>query len=120
MDYKKMSEVELRGILNEYINRCSDLMDLIGEYLQGKANLQMSNLIHDTYATLKSEIKEIAHYCDKISNKNYNNKFYSAYFKPSFFEASAWGFTAKINSVINQRLYSSVEEAHYKLGKYIH
>ena len=119
MEYKYLSETELRNLLNEYIDRCSQLMDLIAEYLEGNADIQKDYLIHNTYRKLKSEIIDIAHYCDLVRNENYNNKFYSAYFKPSFFEAGAWGFTAKINGAINQKFYSAVEEAHYKLGKYI-
>ena len=37
---------------------------------------------------------------------------------PSIREAAAFGFDVPINNTINQRMYSAVEEAHYKMTKY--
>ncbi|MCI8616140.1 MAG: hypothetical protein HFJ01_13805 [Lachnospiraceae bacterium] len=73
--------------------------------------------IKRTYANLKDELREDAHYKKLDRNRN-GSLLYTGVFLPSIREAAAFGFNASINSAINQKMYSAVEEAHYKLTKY--
>ena len=71
------------------------------------------------YKRLKQNIKNEAHRCDLIANRKEFTQFEKQYYAPSIKEANAWGFTSPINAKINRDFYNSVEEAHYKLRKYI-
>ena len=82
-------------------------------------NNENNDEIRIRYKELKQKIKEEAHRCDLIVNQKKFTQFEKKYYAPSIREASAWGFTSPINAKINLTFYSSVEEAHYKLGKYI-
>ena len=55
----------------------------------------------------------------KTANSEKFTQFEKQYYAPSIKEANAWGFTSPINAKINRDFYNSVEEAHYKLRKYI-
>ena len=75
---------------------------------------------------MKNAVKEMLLYTTlkiiitvKIANRKKFTQFEKQYYAPSIKEANAWGFTSPINAKINRDFYNSVEEAHYKLRKYI-
>jgi len=116
MDYKNMTDSELAAVMVRLINRVLQLEDAIGQYLNGISVDE--GYIRQGYTQLKSELRACAHYLDLCENKN-GSRLYTAFFAPSILEAAAWGFTAPINCRINHRMFSSVEEACYKLRKYL-
>lgn len=116
MDFRTMSDSELASVMVNYINRVSHLQDIIGRYLEGYDNISAEQ-IQKCYTELKNEIHKDAHYLGLVRNHD-GSSLYMGAFSPSIREASAFGFTTPINSGINQSMYSSVEEAHYKLTKY--
>lgn len=116
MDFKIMEDSELAKVMINYIYRIENLLDIIGRYLDGNNSISEER-IKSTYANLKEELREDAHYIKLERNCN-GSLLYMEVFSPSIREAAAFGFNVPINSAINQRMYSAVEEAHYKLTKY--
>lgn len=118
MDYKNMTDAELASVMVNYINRVKHLKDIIGRYLDGSdQGCIHPNQIRAEYEKLKSELREDAHYLYLVRNRN-GSVLYRCAFAPSIREATAFGFTVPVNATINQKMYSAVEEAHYKLRKY--
>lgn len=116
MDFKIMTDSELAKIMVNYIGRIESLLDIIGRYLEGNDNIPVGN-IKRIYADLKEELREDDHYLRLERNRD-GSSLYMRAFVPSIREAAAFGFNVSINSTINQRMYSAVEEAHYKMTKY--
>ena len=118
MDYKNMSDSELATIMVNQINRTAHLQMIIARYLDGSdhGSIPAEN-IKNEYRQLKQEICKDADYLDKTKNAN-GSDLYVYYFRPSIRNAAAFGFTVPVNSAINQKMYSAVEEAHYRLCKY--
>lgn len=116
MDFKFMTDSELANIMVNYIFRIENLLDIIERYLEGN-NSVSAEKIKRTYANLKDELREDAHYIKLVRNSN-GSLLYMNVFSPSIREAAYFGFSVSINSAVNQRMYSAVEEAHYKLTKY--
>lgn len=116
MDFKIMTDSELANIMVNYIGRIESLLDIIGKYLEGNDNIPAGK-IKRIYADLKEELREDAHYL-RLERNREGSSLYMGAFVPSIREAAAFGFNVSINSAINQRMYSAVEEAHYKLTKY--
>ena len=118
MDYKNMTDAELAAVIVNYINRVKHLKDIIGRYLDGSDHACVhANQIRAEYRKLKAELREDAHYLYLVHNRN-GSVIYRCAFAPSIREAAAFGFTVPVNTIINQKMYSAVEEAHYKLRKY--
>lgn len=120
MELKRMDDPELAQRMVDYIERLEKLMDEVSGILNSRRRSEsyVIDAIHNTYKELKEEIKADAHYVSLSRNEDYGNILYSAFFAPSVREASAFGFTAPTNSSINQKFFSSIEEAHYKMTKY--
>lgn len=116
MDFKIMTDSELANIMVNYIGRIESLLDIIGRYLEGNDNIPAGK-IKRIYADLKEELREDDHYLRLERNRD-GSSLYMGAFVPSIREAAAFGFKVSINSTINQRMYSAVEEAHYKMTKY--
>lgn len=116
MDFKIMTDSELANIMVNYIGRIENLLDIIGRYLEGNDNIPAGR-IKRIYADLKEELREDDHYLRLERNRD-GSSLYMEAFVPSIREAAAFGFNVSINSTINQRMYSAVEEAHYKMTKY--
>ncbi len=111
-----MADSELASIMVNYIGRIENLLDIIGRYLEGNDNISAEK-IKRIYAELKEELREDGHYLRLERNRD-GSSLYMGAFVPSIREAAASGFNVSTNSTINQRMYSAVEEAHYKLTKY--
>ena len=118
MDFKNMTDSELASVMVDYINRVADLLDLISKYLNNtdKSCIQVDE-IKKMYKQLKNELHGDAHYLGLISNRN-RNELYMGAFMPSIREAEAFGFTVPTNHRVDQSMFFTVEEAHYKLTKY--
>lgn len=117
---KIMSEQELARRIVKYIKELIVLRDIVAEFLNSGINADFSkiDLMRDSYKKLKEEIKADAHYLHLLKNKDRTYDLYNLLFAPSIEEASAFGFTASINSRIDMKFYSSVEEALYRMKKY--
>lgn len=116
MDFKMMTDSELAKIMVNYIGQIEHLLDIMGRYLEGNDNIPAEK-IKRTYANLKEELRKDAHYLGLERNRD-GSSLYRGVFMPSIREAAAFGFDVPINNTINQRMYSAVEEAHYKMTKY--
>jgi len=119
-DLKNMSDYELAQRVVNYVERLRTLMDDVSNVLGGPRRTGSYELdrIKDDYKRLKEEIKSDAHYVRLSRNRTGDFDLYTSIFVPSISEADASGFTSPTNSRIDQRFFSSIEEAHYKLTKY--
>jgi len=113
-ELKTMNDIELATHVLKYIDRLEQLIDLYSKYQKGDYNL--SHVIYDNYKRLKSEVKDDAHYFGLVVNNKGRAKHYND-FSSAVREAAAFGFTASINSRINSKFFSAIEEARYKLEK---
>jgi len=119
-DLKNMSDYELAQRVVNYVERLRTLMDDVSNVIDGPRRIEAYELdrIKEEYKRLKEEIKSDAHYVRLSRNRTGEFDLYESIFVPSIREADAFGFTSPTNSRINQRFFSSIEEAHYKLTKY--
>ena len=117
MDFKNMTDSELASIMVNYINRIEHLQNMISGYIDRRIIDISPEKIRAEYRQLKYELREDAKYLDQVKNKN-GSILYKSAFSPSIREAEAFGFTVPVNAVVNFQMFSSVEEAHYKLTKY--
>ena len=118
MDFKNMSDSELATIMVNQISRTAHLKTIIARYLDGSDNgCVQAERIKNEYKQLKEEIREDAKYLDSVRNSK-GSDLYMHYFRPSIRSAAAYGFTVPVNAAINQKMFSAVEEAHYRLRKY--
>ena len=120
MEYKTLRVEELMEIINEYTNRLEKLQEMIAQYLRPtmESTMQAVN-IHEEYKQIKDEIREIAHYVG-LSRNARGSSVYSTVFRPAFREASAYGMTVSTGASISGKMLSAVEEAHYRLRKYMY
>ena len=116
MDYNYMTDSQLAGIMVSYIGRVDNLQGIIGRYLNGNETISSLKIRKD-YSQLKDELREDARRV-KLKKNYQGSDLYREAFVPSISEAAACGFCVPTNSKINYRMYSAVEEAHYKLTKY--
>lgn len=116
MDFKKMTDSELAKVMVNYIGRVGHLQGVIGRYLQGNDCISTSQ-IKAEYAQLKEELREDAHYLSLKQNSK-GSDLYMGAFEPSISEAAAFGFIVPVNTSVNQKMFNTVAEAHYKLTKY--
>ncbi len=116
MYYNEVADSELANVMVNYIVRVNHLQNIISDYLNGNDNIS-SLQIRKEYEELKAELREDAH--DLGLRKNhYGSALYMGVFVPSIKEAAAYGFGVPIHGAVNQLMYNSVAEAHYKLTKY--
>ena len=113
-ELKFMSDCELAQRIQEYRNRLYILMSEISKFLSDGTGIRENIL--DEYKYLKDAVKADANYVDLVTNHNGRANHYRDISR-ALGEAAAWGFTAPTNSAINRKLFSSIEEAHYKIGK---
>lgn len=118
MDFKNMSDSELARVMVNYISRVEHLADLISKYIQGVNREYIhEERIREEYKLLKYELRKDADYLGLSRNRN-GSQLYIGVFSCSIREAAAWGFTVPVNHRIDQRMFGSVSDAHYKLTKY--
>ena len=98
--------------LFDYQNETDILMDMISK----KEN---EFIVRNKYAELKQSIKNERKIVDTVKFKKTKSRFLKQYYIDSILEASAHGFSSKVNACINQNFYNSVEEANYRLTKHI-
>ncbi|MCI8410985.1 MAG: hypothetical protein HFJ40_00755 [Clostridia bacterium] len=108
----KYSDNELREMLINFIEKADRIMYKI----ENKAD---ELEIKEEYKELKKKVKEEAHRMDLQNSRKEATEFEESCYRPAIQEASAWGFTVSTNSKVNQAMWRAVEEAHYKLNKYI-
>lgn len=120
MEYKTLKDEELFAIINEYTDRLKKLQAMIADYMKLTiASDAQAASIHDEYRQLKEGIRKIGHYVN-LSRNTRGSSLYSTVFRPAFQGASAYGMTASAGSSINGKMLSSVEEAAYRLRKYMY
>lgn len=116
MDYNKMSDSELARMMVSYIGRVENLQGIVGRYLDGNESISSAQIRRE-YAQIKDELREDARQV-KLKKNYQGSDLYKGAFVPSISEAAAFGFCVPTNSKIDIRMYSAIEEAHYKLTKY--
>lgn len=118
MDYCRMQDHELALIMVNHINRVSHLCCLLAGYLD---SIDHSSITPDQlkreYQSLKNELRDDSRQVSLLRNQS-GSREYMRFFVPSIREAAAYGFTVPANSAINQRMFSAVAEAEYRLTKY--
>lgn len=116
MNYNQMRDEGLARIMVNYIGRVKHLQCIIGRYLEDNKNIS-SLQIRREYAQIKDELREDARLV-RLKKNYQGSDLYRGAFVPSICEAAAFGFVVPTNSKIDYKMYSAVEEAHYKLTKY--
>lgn len=116
MDYNKKSDSELARIMVSYIRRIKNLQGIVGRYLDGNESISATQIRRE-YAQIKDELREDARLV-KLKKNYQGSDLYRGAFVPSISEAAAFGFCVPTNSKIDFKMYSAIEEAHYKLTKY--
>lgn len=115
-ELKDMTQKVLANRILEYIERLEFLMSTISSFRGKEMKAEDREHILCEYKDLKTAIRADAHYVGIDRNKNRNDIFYTTISR-NLAEAAAWGFISPVNSLINAKLHSSIEEAHYKLSK---
>lgn len=119
MDFNKMSDYELAEVMVSYINRVEHLLEIINRYLYATDGGNIEDVrIKTYYKELKNELRCDANNVFLVRNRK-GSELYMGAFSHSIREAAAFGFTVPSNSVVSQQMYNSVEEARYKLTKYM-
>jgi len=120
VELKNMTDKELAQRMVNYIEQLENLMYDVSDILHNKLPIEPYRVenIRSIYRRLKEDIKADAHYVSLLRNEKHGNNLYNNFFEPSIRGASAFGFVSPTNSVLNQKFFSSIEEAHYKLTKY--
>lgn len=103
----------------EYERRMNVLAKSISNFLENGNKSADTDWIKKEYAELKKYIKEEHNYLSKQKNDiSHISQIHNAY-QYGILECSAWGFSSRVGSSINQDLFNSVEEAEYKLTKFL-
>ena len=119
MDFNKMSDYELAEVMVSYINRVEHLLEIINRYLYATDGGNIEDVrIKTYYKELKNELRCDANNVSLVRNRK-DSELYMGAFLHSIREAATFGFTVPSNSVVSQQMYNSVEEARYKLTKYM-
>lgn len=117
MELDLLSDQEIAARMVDYINRTNNLFHQVSLVINGKSSDMTNKEILTEYKALKKTIQEDADWLKLSRNTKRDNSVLQTRFRWPIVEASAWGFTAKVNSRINIKLLSSIEEARYKLQK---
>lgn len=119
-ELKSMTDKELAQRMVNYIEELEKLMKVVSEFNNSKASIEQYSIenIRYRYRQLKEQIRSDSHYTDLCCNAKRDNCLYSTFFAPSIQESAAFGFASPTNGKINNKFYSSIEEAHYRLIKH--
>ena len=117
MDFKKMTDAELASVMVNYIGRVENLLHIIAQYLDGNDSVPPERIRRE-YENLKIELREDGHYID-LERNYHGSPLYMGDFRSSIRGAATFGFGLPINCRIDQKMYSAVEEARYRLTKYL-
>ena len=117
MQYHKASDPDLAMIMISLLSRSRALMDRISEYLADEKDCNSEEEIKYMYATIKTELHDIAKHVNQLRFSK-GSELYASSFRLSVIEASAYGMLPRIGSKITSKLYSAVEEVHYRLSKH--
>lgn len=112
-ELKDMTPKMLATRILKYMDRLKLLMNTISSFNGKTVKKADRELILYEYKDLKTTIRADARYV-RFNKKD--DSFYNTISR-NLKEAAAWGFESPVNSQINSKLYRSIEEAHYKLGK---
>lgn len=117
MELYNMTEEEIIETKEMYLKRLNYLMRNIADYFETR-DLVLGYRIHEEYKDLKDEIREEARYLSCRKNDiRHISRTHCAY-QDGIKGASAFGMTVPTNAKIDQRMFSAVEEARYRLNKY--
>lgn len=119
INYYKITDQELAKRAYSYIDRLEALGNKISQvWYQHRQGINKQE-IREEYKLLKQQIREESHDIQlSVNGKKNPTKLFRCY-KASIVEASAFGLTVPTNGSINQIMGNAVEEAHYKLTKFI-
>lgn len=118
MELKQMSNQEIAKRVYDYFVRIEKLKEEISKRLDRTEKIN-EDYVREEYKSLKDLIKSDAKHLDLLRNRPDNKNIVQSSFWWGICEASAFGFTAKCNSKIDFTMWSSLEEASYKLNKYL-
>ncbi len=117
MELKYLTEDEIFERKEMYLKRLNYLMRNISDYLETHDSA-LGYRISEEYRAIKEDIRDEAKYLDcKKNDISRISKIHQAY-SSGIRGASAFGLTVRSNGKIDQRMFSAVEEAHYRLNKF--
>ncbi len=117
MELIKMTDREVAKRMYDYVIRTNNLLNLVSKVLNRTSDKVDKDFIKEEYKLLKEAIKEDAHYMSLSRNKKRDESILQTRFNWAVQEASAYGFIAAVNSKIDYKFFSSIEEARYRLTK---
>lgn len=120
INYSEITDRELGERICNYNKRINELMAEISDYLdRTNWSQEQKLLIQAEYTALKTEIRKEAHDIQIRWNNRCRNTVAFRSFRDGIIEAAARGFDKPTNGSIDFRYFSAVEEARYKLTKYL-
>lgn len=120
IDYSKITDQELAQRVCNYYERLTKLMDKVSEYdKKSRHSQEEKDLIHEEYKAIKAQIREEAHDIKLKNNEHCRNTTAFRCYCDGIVEAAAYGLFQPFNSQINFEYYSNIEEARYRITKYI-
>lgn len=122
-EYKNMSDVELDGVLRQFIKDIEDVEQQIEMVLQAADRMERIDkipIIQAKYARIKGMLKDASHYTGLSRNANHANFFYTGCFSRVVNKASV-DCRAKVNeyrlNVILVSLYAARTDLEHHLLK---
>lgn len=119
-EYKFMTDVELDGVLRQFIKEIEDIVYQITS-LSSTGRLERADgiaRIHNGYARIKEKLKEASHYTSLVRNENRANMFYTWSFRKAVSSASVH-CRAKVNESNLDVILNSLHEAKMDLRYYL-
>ena len=117
MRLKELTEEEIFERKEMYLTRLNYLMRNISDYFETH-DWALGYRISEEYRAIKEEIRDEAKYLDcKKNDISDISKTHQAYSK-GIRGARAFGLTVRSNGKVDHRMFSAVEEAHYRLNKF--
>lgn len=117
MNLLKATERELLLRAKSYFDRIIKLEINVSGYLSG--NREKENLIKEEYRKLKQEIRDEAKFFQAEKNSIMDISRTHNCYQAGIEECAAHGFETKANGKITQKMFNSLEEAEYRLAKYV-
>lgn len=117
MNFRTLTEKQIIQRAKEYQERIEKLESKISEYLSGNQALERE--IREEYKKVKSEISSEAKHFDSEKNSIEDISNIHSSYQCGIMESAAHGFEMRSNGKISQEMFNSLEEAEYRLTKYL-
>lgn len=113
-----LSDKELSQRMVNYLDEIEQMVNEVCNFLDRKTSTIDIKTLRMRYKTLKENIKNDDHELSLSRNRRKGSDLIQHFYTPSLQGASAYGFGSPTNCTVDHKLFSSLEEARYRLRKY--